>query len=267
MSDADRPEPYSRRPSYGLPGPTPANDHAPANDPAPADGTSSAPFGSPAPAPYGSPAQTPFGSPAPAPGADVPGAAAPTAAPAAMWGAGPAPDPQGHQGRRSGLVPLLIGIVSLLLAAAAVVIGVVMMFGAVMTPVSYGMQEFESTTTVEVADGEMLLVFVPSDAPADATCTATADTGALQQVPQSSEMQDPATGATYRAQFGVAADADSTITLTCDGTGAWMGPISMSSFMKPLLIGGGVGLVLGVLGLVLLIVGIVLLVRTRRRRA
>ena len=252
MSDGESTTPGGRRrPSYGLPGPT-----SPAPD--------AAPYGA---SPYGGPS---YGGP-PDPGVHGTGQAwygpaghGPQTGPLPASGA-PAPTSP----RRRGLLPLIIGLVLLLVVGPAATIGgIVWSVSSLAGDTSTGPQVIDgSSGEVDVSANEMLIVYVPQEDAAGATCTAEgSDPGAVSVVPSSSSVTF-GDGSQYEQKIGVAIVEDTTVTISCTGTDApaYLGPYSLFGMAAPLLIGPIIGLVAGLVGLVLTIVGIVLLVRTRPR--
>lgn len=262
MSDGDTTAPgQSRRPTYGLPAPTPQ----------PGDAAAPGAYGSPAPqgqygstAPqgqYSSPApQGQFGSPAPQ-------------EPAAWTSHGAAPSPAGGPSapapahRRRGLVPLIVGLALLIIVGpAAAVGGIIWGFTGVMGQATDGPTVVQGTSgTVEMGEGEMLILYVPT-ADAGATCTVEgASPSDLTTVPTSGTITAP-DGTSYEQSLGVVATADTTATITCTGTEApaYMGPLDVFGIALPLILGPIIGVVVGLVGLILAIVGAVLLVRSRR---
>ena len=73
-------------------------------------------------------------------------------------------------------------------------------------------------------------------------------------------------GTEYEQTLGAVATADTTATITCEGTQApaYMGPLDVFGIALPLVLGPIIGILAGLVGLVLTIVGIVLLVRSRQ---
>ncbi|MCW1805012.1 hypothetical protein [Brachybacterium squillarum] len=280
MSDGDTTAPgQRRRPTYGLPAPTPE----------PGDAAAPGAYGSPAPqGRYGSPApQDPFGGPAPqgqyespAPqgefGSPAPqgqfGSPAPHE-PAAWTSHGAAPAPMGGPSapaparRRRGLVPLIIGLALLIIVGpAAAVGGIIWGFSGVMGQATDGPTVVQGASgTVEMGANEMLILYVPT-ADAGATCTVEgASPSDLTTVPTSGTITAP-DGTSYEQSLGVVATADTNATITCTGTEApaYMGPLDVFGIALPLILGPIIGVVVGLVGLVLAIVGAVLLVRSRR---
>ncbi|APX34204.1 hypothetical protein BH708_17515 [Brachybacterium sp. P6-10-X1] len=264
MSDGESTTPAPRkRPTYGLPGPT---------TPQPG-GPSASPYGSPAP--HGAPA--PYGSPE-APGAsfgqhthahDANASADPSGAYAPATGPLP-PQPGGPAAprRRRGLWPLLIGLALLLIIApAATVGGLVWAFGSLVDDASSGPTVIEGGTGQhEMSANEMLILYVPAEDAAEAECTAEgSSSGSITEVPTSGSVTF-GDGTQYEQVMGVAASADTTVSISCTGTDApaFLGPYSLLSVAAPMLIGPVIGIVAGLVGLVLIVVGILLLVRSRR---
>lgn len=268
MTDAESSSRTPRqRPTYGLPdpqagppaaGPT-AGYGSPA--PAPADGYGApAPQAAPSSAPYGSPAPSPYG--APAEGGSAGGA----------WSGGGAPAPGGWQPaggpaapprKRRGVLPLVLGLVLLLvLGPIAFIGGLVWGVGSIVGDTMSGPTTFGgSSAEIEIPANEMIIVYVPTE-DAGASCTAE---GAVTTVPSSGTTTFP-DGTSYDQALGVVATADTTATITCEGTegAGYMGPYNVFGVAGPMIIGPVVGVVLGLVGLVLTIVGIVLMVRSRR---
>lgn len=263
MSEQDGRTPGARRPRpvYGLPADPSAAPPAPqpgAPQPAPPaqDGTPAGSWGAPASA---------WQSPPPAAGGPGP------------WGpGGPGTDGSGTGGqhpaaagrRRRGIVPLVLGLVMLLvLAPAALVIGLVLSVDHLVGDAVAGPTPMPGgTATVEVPGSSMVIVYVAEADAATAECTATGEGGTVTVVPQSSTVQF-GDGSTYHQVLGAVAQGDTTMTLSCTGVTAdpgYLGPYSMYRTAGPMFIGLGGGVLLGLIGLVLLIIGIVALVRSRR---
>lgn len=247
--------PGSSRPVYGLPGQTPA---------APADDGGEQGYG--APAAPGVPSSTAPGSWSSPPSAYPAGSgdAGSSSGPPAWGPTGPSP---ASTGRRRGLVPLLLGIACFLLGGIALVVGVVMALGSVVGAVTDGPQAFGGPSgSIDASGGHMYLVLVPEAQADAATCTADATDGAAVDVTPASGTVDFADGSgAYRQVLGVWAHQDTTITVTCEGADAsYVGPVSPTRLLLPLVIGVVGGVLLGVLGLILVIVGIVRLRRSSR---
>lgn len=264
MSDGDSSSsPSRRRPSYGLPAPTdgqvtPGAQGDPAGQ-APGAPVSGSAYGSPSSgsSSYGSPAtgEGPTGGPSGA------GPSDPYAAPAPVGGA-PAP-----RRRRRGVVPLVIGLVLLvIIGPVAVIGGLVWGFSSVMGQAASGPTAIQgSTGTVEMSANEMLILYVPT-ADSGATCTVEGSSaGDVTTVGTSGTVTAP-DGTEYEQTLGAVATADTTATITCEGTQApaYMGPLDVFGIALPLVLGPIIGILAGLVGLVLTIVGIVLLVRSRQ---
>ena len=258
MSDGESTTPAPRkRPSFGLPGPTPP---APGTDPqsgAPQHGASqhSGPQHS---GPQGS------GSPY---GADAYGEM-PTTGPLPPSVNAAHPSPGGPGGRRRrGVLPLVIGLVLLVvIAPVATIVGIVWSLGSLVGDTSAGPTPMESSSTLELSAREMVIVYVPAEDAGSAECTAEGSAaGDITTVP-SSTATTFGDGSEYVQVLGVASMQDTTATITCTGTDApaHLGPYSLFGMMAPLVIGPIIGVVAGLVGLVLTIVGIVLLIRSRR---
>lgn len=240
MSDGESTPPARRpRPSYGLPGPTPA---ATGNGSA-ADPGQQGPFG--APAPGGSDPYAPQTGPLP---------------------------PSGRHGpperRRRGLLPLIIGLVLLIVVApAAAIIGIVWSFSSLVGdagsgPVALG----GASSQIEMSANEMLILYIPAEDADAAECTATGTSaGHVSTVPSSGAVTF-SDGSEYMQTLGVATLEDTTVSIECTGTDApaYLGPYSLFGMAAPLLIGPFIGVIAGLIGLVLTVVGIVLLLRSRR---
>lgn len=241
MSDAEStPQAGRRRPSYGLPAPT-----GPAQQPAPA------------------PAQP---APQPAPGAWSP-ALGPVTGPLPAAG-GPGPSAPAAPRRRRGLWPLITGLVLLVVIAPVATIGGLLWgVGAVVDDIGGEPIPISQTgTDVDLASGQMVMVYVPAADAETAECSADSSTpNAISQAPSSGQVQ-LADGAMYEQRAGVVAVEDATATITCTGTdgAVYLGPIGVLGVAVPMLLGPIIGVVAGLVGLVLTIVGIVLLVRSRR---
>lgn len=275
MSDGESTTPAPRpRPSYGLPGPTGAA-------PEPVQGHARPSYGAPAQdAPWGA-----------APSAGVPAAhASDGGARGGGWGdptrpdgspqaahdpfgpqTGPLPSsgaPTPRPRRRRGLWPLVSGLVLLLvIAPLALIVGIVWTVSSLSADITAGPQAMEGgTAQVEVEGNQMLIVYVPQEDLAEATCTVEGSSGgAITTVPSSTEVTFP-DGSQYVQVLGAVAIEDTTATLSCTGTDApvYMGPFDALGMIAPALIGAIVSVVAGLIGLVLTIVGIVLLLRSRR---
>lgn len=258
MSDGESTTPAPRkRPSFGLPGPTPP---APGTDPqsgAPQHGASQhsgpqhgAPQSSGSPYGPGGHGEMPATGPLP-----------PSVSAARPSPAGPGPR------RRRGVLPLVIGLVLLLvIAPVAAIVGVVWSLGSLVGDTSAGPTPMESSSTLELSAREMVIVYVPAEDAGTAECTAEGSAaGDITTVP-SSTATTFGDGSEYVQVLGVASMQDTTATITCTGTDApaHLGPYSLFGMMAPLVIGPIIGVVAGLVGLVLTIVGIVLLVRSRR---
>lgn len=230
MTDGESPTPR-RRPSYGLPGPTPP--------PADAAGTPSY-----APQSHEASAPPPQTGPLPYPGPQQ-----------------PAPR------RRRGLWPLIVGLVLLLVIGPAATLGGILWgVSSIVGDVSSPTVLEGGTGEVEVSANQMLILYVPQEDADAAQCTAEGTSpGAVQTAPSSSSVTFP-DGSTYEQQSGVVALEDTTVTISCTGTDApaYLGPYDVLGIAGPIIIGPIIGLVVGLIGLVLTIVGIVLLVRSRR---
>ncbi|MGY5764134.1 hypothetical protein ACXET9_02895 [Brachybacterium sp. DNPG3] len=275
-------QPARRRPSYGLPGPTP-DPAAPGQDPFAGPGAdgSAAPdqqgaWGAPA-SPYGAYSQgpAPQGSGAPYGSASEAPAVGPTggalAGPAGGAFGGPAGAPAPPRRRRRGLVPLIIGLVLLLIIAPLFAVGgIVWSFSSLVGDASAGPEPLSGATSeIELPANEMLLIYVPAeDSAAGAVCTAAASDGSASlSVVDLSGTTQFGDGTVYEQEIGVAALEDTTVTITCEGTDspAYLGPYNLLGSAAPMLVGPLIGVVAGLVGLILTIVGIVGLVRSRRR--
>ena len=248
MSDGESTTPAPRkRPSFGLPGPTPP---APGTDPQSGAPQHGAPQG------YGSPYETGAYGEMPATGPLPPSVSA----------ARPSPAEPGPR-RRRGVLPLVFGLVLLLvIAPVAAIVGVVWSLGSLVGDTSAGPTPMESSSTLELSAREMVIVYVPAEDAGSAECTAEGSAaGDITTVP-SSTATTFGDGSEYVQVLGVASMQDTTATITCTGTDApaRLGPYSLFGMMAPLVIGPIIGVVAGLVGLVLTIVGIVLLIRSRR---
>ncbi|GAA1722217.1 hypothetical protein [Brachybacterium phenoliresistens] len=293
MSEQDglTPSPRRPRPVYGLPASPPGPGEAPPDPQAPSSDAGWAqhpPAGSMPPAGSG-PAAAPassgaWGQPSAQPAGHAGHTPGPAGDPAGPYGQGPsAPSwqagsaqsgPQGpasvDPGRRRGrgTIPLVLGLVMLLvLAPAALVIGLVLSVNHLVGDAVAGPTVMPgSTATVEVPSNSMVIVYVPEADAATAECTAEGEGGTVTVVPQSSTVQF-GDGSTYHQVLGAVAQGDTRMTITCTGTtadAAYLGPYSIFGMAGPMLAGIGGGVLLGLVGLVLLIVGIVTKVRGRR---
>src|SRR5699024_1821707 len=156
----------------------------------------------------------------------------------------------------------------LVVGPAATIGGIVWSVSSLAGDASSGPQVIDgSSGEVDVSADEMLLVYVPPEDAAGATCNVEgSDPGAVSVVP-SRHYVTCGDGSQYEHQIWAAICEDTTVTISCTGTDApaYLGPYSLFGMAAPLLIGPIIGLVAGLVGLVLTIVGIVLLVRTRPR--
>lgn len=249
MHDPSRGEaerPGRRRPSYGLPGP------AQQSDPGQHSVSAQHPGSTQQPSPHDS---------------------AESRIPASLGSAPTAPSrvPGVRPRRRRGLVSLIVGLVLLLVVAPAVTFGgIIWAMASLVGHVDQGPIALDGPTSqVEVSANEMLIVYVPEEDAARATCTATGSPeGSVTAVASSGEVQF-ADGTRYQQKLGVVATQDSTVTVTCEGTDApvRLGPLSLVSVAVPLLAGPLIGVVVGLVGLVLAIVGLVRLLRSRPQAA
>ena len=231
MSDGESSTPAPRRrPTYGLPGPTgqPSGHGAPFGD----DPVTALPA-SPPPSPEG-------------PGS---GRASRT----------------GGAARRRGVLPLVLGLVLLVvIAPLAVVIGLVWGFGSLVGDTAQGPTVFDAGgEQIELSANEMLIVYIPSEDAAGASC-APEDSAAVSSVPTSGSVEFP-DGTSYEQSLGLLALEDTTVTLSCTGTEqpGYLGPYNVLQMAGPMLLGPAIGVVAGLAGLVLTIVGLVLLLRSR----
>ncbi|MCS6711459.1 hypothetical protein JSY14_05255 [Brachybacterium sp. EF45031] len=172
--------------------------------------------------------------------------------------------------RRKGLIPLILGLLSMLVGApAAVLIGIAVAVGSMVGHVTEQPPTVPPTgLTVEAEAQQMFLVMVPSEQSADTTCTATSpEQAALTTVPAGNDPVVLADGRSYTPVVGVGTLEATPVTVQCEGPGAAgavvMGPLGIMEMGLPLLIGLGVSLLLGLLGLGLTILGIVRLLRSR----
>lgn len=249
MSERDGTSGGSRRPTYGLPGPLPGSDGPATQDPYPAPGGSG--YGAPG---YGTPDQ------------GAPGHVGPA------YGPGSGPDPVRQSGtpkkRRRGIIPLVIGLVLLVVVAPLVTIGgLVWAFGSLASDTMTGPEVLNGGSgEVSIAANEMIIVYVPSEDADSTTCTAesTGQSNDVVVTPTSGTVA-LGDGQSYEQTIGVAALADSTVTVTCEGTDApaYLGPYSLFGIAGPMLIGPAIGILAGLVGLVLVIVGIVKPVRSK----
>ncbi|MBE9404824.1 hypothetical protein IOE58_11750 [Brachybacterium sp. Marseille-Q2903] len=180
----------------------------------------------------------------------------------------PAPGGPTQPRKRRRIIPLVVGLVLLLVIAPAVTIGgLVWSFGSIVSDQVSGPAVLQgSSGEVPMAANEMIIVYIPSEDAAGSSCTAeTPDQGSITIVPTSGTVTF-GDGSTYEQTIGVAAVADTTVTVSCEGTDApaYLGPYSVFGIAGPLLIGPAIGILTGLVGLVLVIVGIVKLVRSRR---
>lgn len=241
MSERDSTPGGSRRPTYGLPGPTPSGDapSAPSTSGYAGPPSSASRYGAPQTAGSGyEPSFAPAGGPPPA-----------------------------TRTRRRGIVPLVIGLALLVvLAPIAFIGGLVWSLGSLASDAVSGPQPLTGGSgEVTIAANEMIIVYVPTE-DSGATCTVEGpEAGSVTIVPSSGTVTF-GDGSTYEQTIGVAAVADATVTVSCIGTDApaYLGPYSLFGIAGPLLIGPIIGVLLGLVGLVLVIVGIVKLVRSGR---
>lgn len=293
MSDRDSTSGGRRRPTYGLPGPVPGRDDAaPQGQPGAqgpgVPGHDGQGYGAQgygwqgydgqgydgqeqygAPSPVSAPVR-PAGQAAPQPSQD-PYGASPHGHPAGASpyaASAPAPGGPTQPRKRRGIIPLVVGLVLLLVIAPAVTIGgLVWSFGSIVSDQVSGPTVLQgSSGEVPMAANEMIIVYIPSEDAAGSSCTAeTPDQGSITIVPTSGTVTF-GDGSTYEQAIGVAAVADTTVTVSCEGTDApaYLGPYSVFGIAGPLLIGPAIGIFTGLAGLVLVIVGIVKLVRSRR---
>lgn len=252
MPADDRPASPRPRPTYGLPGPArPGADaaHRPSHGlPGPGAPTSDPPTGSTR--------------------AAVPGAGVWTPVPTVAPGHAPAGSPAaaGRGRRRPGLLPLLLGLGSLLLGGAVLVVGLLIGAGSVTGAIADGPRPLGgSSVSFEAQADEMYLVYVPAGAAT--TCTAEgSETGATQVVPTSGTAPIGPGGEPFDQQLGIWVHQPTTVTISCTGEdAAYLGPVDPMRMVVPVLVGIGVGALLGGLGLVLTIIGIVRLARGPRR--
>lgn len=253
MTDDPSTRPSRPRPSYGLPGPTPAPGTA---SPAGSPGGPDAAVGA-----YGAPA--PQGSPAPWTPVDGTSGASGGVGPGDAPGSG---DARGSGApKRRGAIPLVLGVLSLALSVVALIIGLFVGAGSMMGVLSSGLTPVSGPTEVAAESGQMYLVYIPEGSATTCTAAGTTPDAAVTVPAQVGSAPLGPNGETYEPVLGVQASESTTITITCTGEDAgYMGPVDATSAMVPLGIGFLVGTVLGILGLVLIIVGIVRLVRSRR---
>ena len=228
MSDGESSTPAPRRrPTYGLPGPT------------------------------GQPSQhaAPFG--------DDPVTALPASPPPAPEG--PDSGRSGRSGPRRGVLPMVLGLVLLVvIAPLAVVIGLVWGFGSLVGDTAQGPTVFDAGgEQIELSANEMLIVYIPSEDAAGASC-APEDSAAVSSVPTSGSVEFP-DGTSYEQSLGLLALEDTTVTLSCTGTEqpGYLGPYNVLQMAGPMLLGPIIGVVAGLAGLALTIVGLVLVLRSR----
>lgn len=264
VTDDASSRPPRPRPSYGLPGPTPAPEGTTPMGSPDAPGAAGSPIGSGSdalgetatsdPAPQGIPTQNGTG-----PSWTPAGGASTASGGITASGARPAAP------RRRAVLPLVLGFLSLALSVVAVIVGLLVGAGSMMGVITSGLTPVAGPTTVQAESGQMYLVYVPEGSAT--TCTAAGETpDAAATVPATvgSAPLGP-NGETYEPVLGVQASESTAITITCTGEDAgYMGPVDGGSALLPFGIGFLVGTVLGVLGLVLIIVGIIRLVRSRR---
>lgn len=252
---------------------------------------------------YGAPSGDPFGSPSPNGGQyggsspdgglyGAPGAGSPTGQfgesgtgpsggpfgvpPGQAGGPGGPGGPGAQQGyavppqqKRRGLLPLILGIVLMIIIAPVVgVVGIVWGGSSIASSAGSGPVQMENgTVEMELESWDMVQIYVP-EADADAECSIQAENpNAIQAVDGTGQELPAPDGTTYTDSVSAVATEDTTVTVTCEGTDApaYIGPMSMTSMILPMLIGVGIALVAGLVGLILTIVGIVLLVKTRRK--
>ncbi|WP_347040798.1 hypothetical protein [Brachybacterium nesterenkovii] len=253
MTDDASTRPSRPHPSYGLPGPTPVpGATSPAGSPGGPDAAVGA-YG--APAPQGPPSRW-----TPADGTS-----------GASGGVGPGDTPGSGDARgsgapkRRGILPLVLGFLSLALSVVALIIGLFVGGGSMMGVLSSGLTPVSGPTEVAAESGQMYLVYIPEGSATTCTADGTTPDAAVTVPAQVGSAPLGPNGETYEPVLGVQASESTTITITCTGEDAgYMGPVDATSAMVPLGIGFLVGTVLGILGLVLIIVGIVRLVRSRR---
>lgn len=169
---------------------------------------------------------------------------------------------------RRGLAPLIIGLVLLLIIGPAATIGgLVWSFSSLVGDATTGPTVVEGGTgELEIGKNEMLILYVPAADADSAQCTAEgSSSGAVTEFPTSGSVTF-GNGTSYEQALGVAATADTTVTISCTGTDspAYLGPYSVTKMAAPMLIGPIIGIIAGLIGLILTIIGIVRLVRSRR---
>ncbi|MBM7499549.1 putative membrane protein [Brachybacterium muris] len=282
MSERDGTSSGSRRPTYGLPGPLPGSEGPAPQDPyadaggSPQDGSQqygaqqhdSQQYGAqPGSSAHPSQGGSGYGTPGDGtPGQGAPGHDAPAYGPGGQQG--PVGYAQPPKKRRRGIIPLVIGLVLLVVVAPLVTIGgLVWAFGSLASDTMTGPEVLNGGSgEVSIAANEMIIVYVPSEDAAGTTCTAesTGQSNDVVVTPTSGTVT-LGDGQSYEQTIGVAALADSTVTVSCEGTDApaYLGPYSLFGIAGPMLIGPAIGVLAGLVGLVLVIVGIVKLVRSR----